>query len=241
MERIQKYIANSGYASRRKVEELIKQGRVFVNGSKVTELGVKVSSKDEITIDGKIIEPETLEYYLLNKPRGIISSTSDEHNRKTVVDLIDTEKRIYPIGRLDYDTTGIILLTNDGELSNILTHPKNMINKTYIAKIKGLFNVSSLKQMEKGLFIENYKTSRCKVKIKKYDKNTNTTMVEVIIHEGRNHQVKKMFEVLGYEVLKLKREEYAFLTLKGLKSGEYRTLTPKEVKILYSLNKNKEN
>jgi len=237
MDRIAKVIANAGYTSRRKAEELIKQGRVYVNDLKVIELGLKVSGNDVIKVDGEVINQDDkhYEYYLLNKPRGVISSTSDDKGRKTVVDLINTKERIYPVGRLDYDTTGLLILTNDGELSNILTHPSSKIDKTYLAKITGLFKVEDLKKLQKGVVIDGFKTSPCKVKIKDFDKKTNTSKVEIIIHEGKNQQVKKMFASLGYEVLKLKREKYAFLDLKGLSSGEYRILNPKEVKILYSL------
>ena len=137
MERLQKVIANNGYCSRRKAEELIQNGNVKVNGNIITELGVKVSDKDEITINGNVLNKEQKEYYLLYKPRGIITSTKDEKNRKTVVDLIPTKTRIYPVGRLDYDTSGILLLTNDGALTNALIHPSNMIDKVYVAKVKG--------------------------------------------------------------------------------------------------------
>ena len=149
--------------------------------------------------------------------------------------MIDTTKRIYPGGRLDYDTTGILLLTNDGELTNILTHPSSNIDKVYIAKVRGLIGKSQILSLEKGVVIDGVKTSKSKARILKYDKKTDSSYVELIIHEGRNHQVKKMFEAIGYDVLKLKRERYAFLTLDGLKSGEYRKLSIKEVKKLYSL------
>lgn len=234
MERLQKIIANRGYCSRRKAEELIQNGKVKVNGEVITTLGVKVSEKDEIMIDGNVLANEQKEYYLLYKPRGIITSTKDEKNRKTVIDLIPTKARIYPVGRLDYDTSGILLLTNDGELTNALIHPKNEIDKVYVAKVKGLVTPVHLKALSNGIIIEGKKTSKGKSKLKKYDKKTNTSIVELVIHEGINHQVKKMFEVLGYDVLKLKREQFGFLNLSGLKSGEYRRLTPKEVKILYS-------
>ena len=234
MERLQKVIASSGVASRRKAEELILKGCVTVNGEKVTELGTKVSGNDLICVNGKSITEEDKVYYMLNKPRGVISSASDELGRKTVVDLIDTDKRIYPIGRLDYDTTGIILLTNDGELTNKLIHPKSEIEKTYVAKVKGLVNKEALKQLCNGVDIDGYKTAKAKARLKKYDKKTNYSIVELTIHEGKNHQVKRMFEALGFEVVKLKRETFSFLNLSGLTSGEYRNLTPKEVKILYS-------
>lgn len=234
MERLQKVIANSGYTSRRKAEELILQGLVKVNGVTVYELGVKVNPNDLIEVDGYIIKNENKIYYLLNKPRGIITSTSDDKGRKTVVDLINTNARIYPVGRLDYDTTGALILTNDGELANLIMHPKSKIDKVYIAKINGLIGKSQLQRLEKGVFIDGKKTSKSRARIKSYDKKTDTSIVELTIHEGRNHQVKKMFEALGYEVLKLKRERISFLDVNNLKSGEYRILNPKEVKKLYN-------
>ena len=233
MERLQKIIANSGYCSRRKAEELILQGKVKLNGKIVKELGVKADYNDQITIGNKGIKEEQKVYYLLNKPRGIITSANDEKGRKTVVDLIDTDKRIYPVGRLDYDTTGIILLTNDGELANLIMHPKNEIDKVYIAKIKGFITKDKLIELSRGVIIDGIKTSRAKTKLKRYDKKNDTSLVEIIIHEGRNHQVKKMFESIGFDVLKLKRERIAFLDLTNLKSGEYRMLSIKEVKKLY--------
>lgn len=242
MERLQKIIAEYGYASRRKAEELIKQGKVYVNGVKVTELGTLAKATDIIEINGEVLkEKAKYEYYLLNKPRGVISSVKDEKGRTTVTDLIKESGRIYPVGRLDYDTTGIILLTNDGELTNILSHPKNEVPKTYLAKVKGHFKVLDLQKLRHGLYIDNYKTSNCHAKIKEYDKKTNTTKVELTIHEGKNHEVKKMFEALGYQVIKLKRLTYANLTLSKVPSGKYRKLTPKEVKILYNYAKDKEN
>lgn len=233
MERLQKVIANSGYCSRRKAEELICNGEVKVNGKIVTELGNCVDKSDAITVSGKSLTYEQKEYILLNKPRGVITSTNDEKGRKTVLDLIDTDKRLYPVGRLDYDTTGALLLTNDGELANLLMHPKNNIEKLYIAKVNGFVDKESLIKLAKGVYIDNFKTSKAKVRLKKYDKKTNTSIVEIIIHEGKNHQVKKMFEAVGYEVLKLKRERISFLTIDSLKSGEYRYLSLKEVKKLY--------
>ena len=235
MERLQKYIAESGYTSRRKAEELITQGKVKVNGKIIKELGTKVSGNDLVEVEGKVLKKEeNKEYYLLNKPRGVITSVSDDLDRKTVIDLINTDKRIFPIGRLDYDTTGALILTNDGELANLLMHPKNNIDKVYIAKVKGLLGKIELNKLERGIYIDGKKTSRAKARIKKYDKKTDSSIIELTIHEGKNHQVKKMFEALGYNVLKLKREKYAFLDVKNLKSGEYRSLNIKEVKKLYS-------
>ncbi len=234
MERIAKVIANTGYCSRRKAEELISQGKVMVNGEKVVELGTKVEPTDIITISGKIIKREEKEYYLLYKPSGVVTTTSDEKNRKTVVDLIETDKRIYPVGRLDYDTTGVLLLTNDGELTNKLIHPKNMIDKTYIAKVKGIVTSKEAKMLENGVVIDGFKTSKAKVKVKKIDKIKNNSVVMITIHEGKNHQVKKMFECINHEVIKLKRESFSFLNVKNMNAGEYRKLTIKEVKKLYN-------
>ncbi|MDD5887887.1 MAG: pseudouridine synthase [bacterium] len=237
MERLQKIIAEAGIASRRKSEELITQGKVKVNGKVVRELGTKVSDKDCIEVEDKIIEKELKEYYLLNKPRGVVTTTKDEKNRKTVLDLIPTNARIYPIGRLDYDTTGALLLTNDGDFANILMHPKNEIEKVYIAKIKGIIKGEEINKLKDGVEIEpGIVVKANKVKLKKTDLKSNTSMVQITITEGRNHQVKKMFAAVGFEVVKLKRERIAFFDLKGLQSGEYRKLTAKEISKVYSLN-----
>ena len=236
MERLQKVIANLGYCSRRKAEELIKDGKVLVNGNVVKELGTKVKSSDTIEVEGNILDNnKNYEYYILNKPRGVVTTTNDEHGRKTVIDLIDTSTRIYPIGRLDYDTTGLLLLTNDGELANKLMHPSFKIDKTYIAKIEGIISPISIKKLRSGVVIDGYKTRPARVKVKSIDKKTNKSIVEIIISEGKNHQVKKMFEAVGHPVLKLKREKYAIFDIKDLKVGEYRKLTFKEVSVLYSL------
>jgi 23S rRNA pseudouridine2605 synthase len=236
MERLQKVIAALGYCSRRKAEELIKAGKVKVNGKIITELGTKTKHSDTIEVEGIILDNnKNYEYYLLNKPRGVVTTTKDEHSRKTVVDLINTGTRIYPVGRLDYDTTGVLLLTNDGELANKLMHPSHNIDKTYIAKIEGLVTGYDIKKLRDGIVIDNYQTSPARVKLKSADKKNNKSIVEITIHEGKNHQVKKMFESLGYQVEKLKREHYAGLDLTGLKPGEYRKLSNKEVAILYSL------
>ena len=235
MERIQKVIANSGYTSRRKAEELLLKGKVKVNGMVVKELGTMVDTSDTIEVEGHVLKKDEKVYVLLNKPRGVVTTTSDDKNRKTVVDLIDIPTRIYPVGRLDYDTTGVLILTNDGELTNGLTHPSSNIDKGYIAKVKGIINGEDIRKLSSGVVIDGKKTSRARVKLKKLDKKKETSIVELTIHEGRNHQVKKMFEAVGYEVLKLKRERFAFLDVKDLKPGEYRNLTIKEVKKLYSL------
>lgn len=234
MERLQKVIANYGYTSRRKAEELILKGKVRVNGQIIKELGVKVEPNDTIEVEGTVLENTEKVYFLLNKPRGVITSVSDDKNRKTVVDLIKTNKRIYPVGRLDYDTTGALLLTNDGELANKLMHPKNNIDKVYVAKVKGLIGKKELTLLANGVYLDGVKTSKGKSRILKYDKKSDTSIVELTIHEGKNHQVKRMFEAIGYNVLKLKRESISFLSIKNLKSGEYIELKPKDVKRLYN-------
>ena len=233
MERLQKVIAEAGYASRRKAEELITSGKVYVNGEKVTELGTKVSGNDDIVVDGIHLEKEEYVYFLLNKPRGVISSVSDEHNRKTVVDYVDTPKRIYPVGRLDYDTTGLIILTNDGNLANSLMHPSNGVPKTYVAKLNKVLTPSDLMKLKSGVNIDGVVCKPLKAKIKKTDAEKDYSIVEITIVEGRNHIVKNIFKKLGYLVDKLSRVEYAFLTTDGLRSGEYRALSIKEVKKLY--------
>ena len=237
MERVQKVISNMGYTSRRGAEKLIEEGKVLIN-DKIATLGDKVGSKDIIKIDGIVLDKETESnkvYYLLNKPRGVVSSVKDEKGRATVTSLIATDKRIYPIGRLDYDTTGVLLLTNDGKLTNKLLHPKNNIDKVYLAKIKGIITGSDIYKLKNGITIDGIKTSKSRVKLKSFNKKNNTSLVEITIHEGRNHQVKKMFESVGYKVIKLTRVKFAFLDCTNLKSGEYRLLTVKEVKKLYSL------
>lgn len=233
MERLQKVIASSGYASRRKAEELITSGKVFVNGEKVTLLGTKVNGDDDIVINGVHLKREDYVYFLLNKPRGVISSASDEFGRKTVVDLIDTDKRIYPVGRLDYDTTGLIILTNDGDFANMLMHPKNKVPKKYVAKLNKAMAIADLKKLQDGVMVDGKICKPVKVKLKKNDTEEDYSLVEVTLIEGRNHIVKKLFKELGYLVDKLTRVEYAFLNADNLKSGYYRTLTLKEVKKLY--------
>ena len=236
MERLQKVISNSGVTSRRKAEQLIKKGRVKVDGKVITEMGYKVNNNNNIEIDGLSITKDEKVYFLLNKPRGVITTSHDEHNRKTVVDLIQTDKRIYPVGRLDYDTTGLILLTNDGEFTNRIIHPKNHIEKTYLAKINGILSGEDISKLKNGVLLDNREqTQPAKIKIRKKDKINNTSFVEMTIYEGKNHQIKKMIEAVGYKVLKLKREKIAFLTLNGVSSGKYRELTKKEVKKLYVL------
>ena len=240
MERLQKLIAESGYTSRRKAEELIKEGKVKVNGKIVKELGTKASFGDEILVEGNLIEYEEKEYFLFYKPRGVLSTTKDDKGRKTVLDYFDdVEKRIYPVGRLDYDTTGILLLTNDGEFANLMMHPKNKIDKLYVAKVKGIVTKEEINTLKKGVILDNKKIYPTRVKLKKLDKNKLTSIVEITVHDGVNHEVKRLMESINHEVIKLKREVYGFLTLDNLKSGEKRVLSKKEVKKLYNMAINK--
>jgi 23S rRNA pseudouridine2605 synthase len=236
MERLQKVIARAGIASRRKSEELIKEGKVKVNGKVVKELGVKVSSTDKVEVNEIPIGREEPVYFLLYKPRGVISSVSDDKGRKVVTDFFQNFKeRIYPVGRLDYDTSGLILLTNDGDFANLLMHPSGEIEKAYVAKIKGIPVRENLRKLERGIRLEDGKTAPAKVKVLSSDTKKQTAIVELIIHEGRNRQVRRMFEAMGHEVIKLKRERYGFLTLHGLSAGDARELTPHEVKQLRAL------
>ncbi len=237
MIRLQKYMSECGIASRRKSEELIKKGEVSVNGVIVTELGTKVNGNEEIIVSGKILRKEDKEYYLLYKPKGVISSAIDDKNRTTVIDLIESKKKLFPVGRLDYNTTGVLLITNDGELTNKLTHPKFEVEKVYEVKLEGIIKIDEVKILESGIMLDGIKTKRCEVKLKKQDKRNNKSYLIIKITEGRNHEVKNMFKYFGYDVIKLKRIRYSFLDLGGLKEGEYRPLNIKEIKKLYSLTK----
>ena len=233
-ERLQKVISECGYASRRKAEELIKKGRVSVNGEIVCTLGVKVKPSDIICIDNITLTKSEKEYYLINKPRGVISSVSDDLERKTVVDLIDTESRIFPVGRLDYDTTGILILTNDGSLTNILTSPRNQVPKTYLVKLDRTIEMNDFYKIKDGVVIEGRKVFVKRLKLKKQPKDKDVSYIEITVIEGRNHIIKKLFKSIGYNVDKLSRIGYGNLTLGKLQSGEYRTLNKKEVHELYA-------
>lgn len=240
MERLQKVIASYGYTSRRKAEELIRKGKVMVNGKIITELGTKVEANDVISIDSVIINKDVKqEYYLLNKPRQVISSVEDKQGRITVRDLINTDARIYPVGRLDYDTTGLIILTNDGDLANLLMHPSFEVEKTYVAKVNKVLDKDDIKKIKSNIVVEGRKVVIKRFKIKKKDFEKNTSVVELTIVEGRNHIVKKIFASMNIDVIKLSRVGYAFLTIDNLKSGEYRNLTIKEIKKLYALKNTK--
>ncbi|EMB55513.1 rRNA pseudouridine synthase [Streptococcus mutans] len=233
--RINKYIAHAGVASRRKAEELIKQGLVTLNGQMVTELATTVKSGDRVEVEGQPIYNEEKVYYLLNKPRGVISSVRDDKGRRTVVDLLpEVKERIYPVGRLDWDTSGLLILTNDGDFTDKMLHPRHEIDKVYVARVKGLASKDNLRPLTKGIVIDGKKTQPARYRIVKTDREKNRSVVELTIHEGRNHQVKKMFEAVGLMVDKLSRTRFGTLDLSGLNSGEARRLNKKEISQLYN-------
>jgi 23S rRNA pseudouridine2605 synthase len=233
--RLQKYIADCGVASRRKAEELIKQGRVKVNGMVVTEMGTKVGDTDLVEVDGKGIKPENKKVYiLLNKPAGYVTTAKDQFGRPTVLDLLKgVRERVFPVGRLDYETTGLLILTNDGDFTYKMTHPKHEIEKTYIATIEGIPTIEEINRFEKGLRIEDYITAPAKLRI--LSENMRNSVVEVTIHEGKNRQVRKMCEAIGHPVLSLKRISLGKLSLGNLAEGTWRELSQKEVKSLLEL------
>lgn len=235
MERLQKVIAAAGIASRRKAEQLILDGRVVVNDQIVTELGVKVSQKDQIRVDGKMLLAEEKCYYVLNKPKGYVSAVSDDKDRKVVTELLsDVKERIFPIGRLDYNTSGLLLLTNDGEFAQLMMHPKYKIPKTYIALINGFLSREQIRELKSGVVLEDgYKTGRVEIKVLQFDKAHDTSKIQITIYEGRNHQVRKMFAAVGKTVKSLNRTTFGFLKLEHIPKGHYRELTKQEVKRLY--------
>jgi len=237
MERLQKAIAKAGVCSRRKAEELIKEGKVKVNGKVVNELGFQVESSDEIRVEDKQVLREELVYYVLNKPTGYLSTTSDDLDRRTIMDLVPVKERIFPIGRLDYDTSGVILLTNDGEFMNAMIHPKFKVEKEYHVKIQGLLRKEESKILEKGIHLGDFTSARSKIVGVEYDDKKQNTLVKIIIHEGKYHQIKRMFEAVNHPVLKLRRHRFGVVTIDGLKQGEFRILKPHELKQLWNLSK----
>ncbi|ATV65820.1 pseudouridine synthase [Fusobacterium pseudoperiodonticum] len=233
--RINKFLSSLGIASRRAIDKYIEEGRIKVNGV-IASTGIDVTEEDEIYIDKKKIETNRIEekvYFMLNKPLEVLSASSDDRGRKTVVDLIKTDKRIFPIGRLDYMTSGLILLTNDGELFNRLVHPKSEIYKKYYIKVFGEVKKEEIEELKKGVLLEDGKTLPAKVSGIKYDKNK--TSMYISIREGRNRQIRRMIEKFGYKVLMLRREKIGELSLGDLKEGKYRELTREEIEYLYSV------
>ena len=227
-ERLQKYMARCGVASRRKCEEIILAGKVKVNGMIINELGTKVTLDDIVEYEGKRILPEENKVYImLNKPEGVITSAKDEKGRKTILDIVKVEERVYPIGRLDYDSSGLLLLTNDGDVYNNIIHPRVEIDKKYIAECKGIFSKQDIEKFEKGLDIGGYVTAPAKIRI--------ISTVEITIHEGKNRQIRRMCSSLNHEVISLKRVSIGELKLGYLQKGKYRELTKEEIQYIKEL------
>ena len=236
MERLQKYLASCGVASRRKSEELITGGHVSVHDEIVTELGSQVSKNDVVKVDGVIIFKEEHVYYVLNKPVGYVTTVKDEHNRPTILDLFeenDKKNRIYPVGRLDFDTAGVLLVTNDGDFSNRLTKANFEVEKEYVARVEGIVTKLELLDLKKGVTLKTgYTTKPCKAKKISIDRKNNSTLLNIIIHEGKNHQVRLMCEAIGHKVKKLTRVRVGSITLDDIPRGCYRRLRIHEVKEL---------
>ncbi len=234
LERLQKVLAKAGVASRRRAEELIRQGKVRVDGKVVTEMGTKVDPETQnIECDGvALVSQEEKVYILLNKPTGYLSTVDDPQGRPIVTDLLkNIAERVYPVGRLDLNTEGALLLTNDGELSQKILHPSHEVNKTYVAKVKGVPGKKKLDALSKGIELEGRKTWPARIKVLKTE--AQSTVIQIIIHEGRKRQVRKMFEAIGHPVLALKRTAYGQLELGGLGPGKYRFLAPRDIKFIF--------
>lgn len=234
VERLQKVLAQAGIASRRKSEEMIRSGRVKVNGEVITTLGHKADpSKDRIEVDGHSIAKETYVYLLFHKPKGVITSVEDPRGRKVVMDYIHgIHERVYPIGRLDYDTEGLLLLTNDGELTYKLLHPSHEFDKTYHATVQGVPTKEKLEQLASGVMLKDGMTAPAKVRLLETLSHGKESVIELIIHEGQNRQVRRMCDAIRHKVTYLKRVKFGFLTLKGVEQGEFRHLTAEEVQML---------
>lgn len=231
-ERLQKILANAGVASRRKCEELIKEGKVAVNDKVVTTLGIKADpSTDVITIDGERVRLKVDKLILaFYKPKGVITSTSDPRGRKTVIDFVrGVGARVYPVGRLDYDTEGILLLTNDGELANMLMHPRHHVEKIYLVTVQGVPHGDKLEQLQQGIKLDDGMTRPAMIEYHDVDLERNIAVISIKLHEGRNRQIRRMFEAIGHPVIKLKRVKFGNITLQGLVRGKYRVLRKSEI------------
>lgn len=240
MERIQKRIAASGVASRRKAEEMILQGRVRVNGLVVDTPGMKVGPSDEVTVDDIVVTKMSSVYLALNKPRGFVSTVNDEFNRKTVIDLIPDEYkqyRLFPVGRLDYDTKGVIILTNDGEFMNQMVGPKSGIQKEYLVRVRGIVNNGDLAKLRNGVMVNGKVTLPALVSMDSIDRSNDSSLIRITITQGMNHQVKEMFKAIGYEVKRLTRVRFGSILIDDLSEGAVRRLTIHEVKTLFELAK----
>ncbi len=229
--RLNKYIASSGICSRRKADELIEQGVVSVNGKKITELGFQVGEKDKVFIKNEIIRPKKHEYYRFYKPTGYITSTDDEKGRKIIYDLLPSSMHnLKPVGRLDKDSSGLIILTNDGDLINELTHPSVKVPKVYIVSVNGRIHFNHLEKMVKGIEIEEGKIAYADSQI--IESTNKRTTLQIILYQGLNRQIRKMFEALGFEVISLKRIQHAIIELEGLKKGQFKPIKPQQIKEL---------
>lgn len=229
--RINKYIAQSGFCSRRKADEYVLEGKVKVNGEVVTMLGFEIRKKDKVTLDGKTIRADKLEYFKFYKPAGYITTKSDEKNRKTIFDILPKEyQHLNPVGRLDKDSTGLIILTNDGNLAYELTHPSIKVAKTYLVKVDSKLTKEELEKLSSGIEIEKGKIAYCDWVILEEDKKS--TLFEITLYQGLNRQIRKMFEYLGHNVLNLKRIRHANIDLTGLKKGQIKQIKPRQIKEL---------
>ena len=237
--RLNKYIAECGVCSRRKADELIAEGRVSVNGRKVTGPGADVGGKDTVYLDGKKIVPVAhYEYVMLNKPKGCVTTVSDDRGRKTVIDIVRgdyPDTRLFPVGRLDYDTEGLLILTTDGDLCNRITHPANEIEKVYTAKVEGKVTEDELATLRRGVVLDGRRTGKCRAKLLSYDAKANISSIEIAIREGLNREVRRMFESLGKQVTFLKRVAIGDLRLRGVDRGSYRKLTKEEIEYLRNM------
>jgi len=234
--RLQKYLALCGVASRRKSEELIASGRISVNHIPVREMGIQIDpEKDVVSMDNKVLEPEQkMHYILFYKPAGVVTTLSDPEGRRTVISYFpEIRERIFPVGRLDYDTEGLLIMTNDGNLAYHLTHPRHQVEKTYRAVVEGLPSPSDLKQLQEGIELDGRKTAPAKIRL--ISGSSQQSTVQITIHEGRNRQVKRMFEMIGHPVIYLKRERIGAIGLGNLKKGQWRYLTAKEIQYLFSI------
>lgn len=231
--RINKYLAQCGVASRRECDRLIAEGKVTVNG-RPAGLGDDVNDGDNIKVEGRPVSVKKNEYYLLHKPKGYLCTVSDDKGRKTVMDILGNGVgRVYPVGRLDYDSEGLLILTTDGELAQHLTHPSNEVPKTYLVKVEGRLTEADLNPIRSGIEIDGYVTKKCRAHI--VETNKDYTKVELVLREGKNREIRKMFAAIGREVTLLKRTKVGELTLRGLDRGAFRKLTPAEVEYLKSI------
>lgn len=238
MERLQKIIQRAGIASRRKAEEIISEGRVSVNGKTITEPGSKANPGDDIRVDGKPIEIENKVYYVMNKPKNVVSTLDDPKGRPAIVDYFHIKQRVFPVGRLDFDTSGVLLLTNDGDFAHHMTHPKFEMEKEYHVKLTGLLRKDESKPLEHGLKTSDTTYQPATVSHVRYDKSKTHTYLDIVITEGQYHQIKRMFSEIGHEVVRLKRKRFGVVTIDGLSEGQYRRMKPHEVKQMWNLAKN---